>query len=313
MISYEKFKEIVVEKFLSYMPEKYQNKRVEIQSVNKVNCVRDGLVLVDEYTNISPTMYVDDMYRAYFKTGDLRKVLYNAAIVMDDAFCNIIEVPKFDVNEIQNNIIFQIVNTAWNQELLGDVPHREFLDLSIIYRWIVSLDEPGSISSVVINNDIAEMLGLSETQMFELALKNTKKLMPPITSSINDLVNEYIPEQAIDIPDEFCMYTISNDRGINGAVSILYEDIIYELAEKLGTNLYVIPSSVQEVIAVPVNMAGVGELSWMLNTINKDHVAVNERLSNQVYHYDKGLRKLTIAKNNDLNEDGDRKENTYGY
>ena len=38
MISYEKFKEVVVEKFLYYMPEKYQNKKVEIQSVNKVNC-----------------------------------------------------------------------------------------------------------------------------------------------------------------------------------------------------------------------------------------------------------------------------------
>ena len=81
------------------------------------------------------------------------------------------------------------------------------------------------------------------------------------------------------------MYVISNDRGINGAASILYEDIIYELAEKLGTNLYVIPSSVHEVIVVPVNILEFEEVSFMLNTVNKGHVAINDRLSNQVYHY----------------------------
>ncbi|MBQ8243198.1 MAG: hypothetical protein IJZ40_07015, partial [Bacteroidaceae bacterium] len=37
------------------------------------------------------------------------------------------------------------------------------------------------------------------------------------------------------------------------------------------------------------------ELAEMVSEINMDQVALEERLSNQVYHYDKDLRKLSLA------------------
>jgi len=37
------------------------------------------------------------------------------------------------------------------------------------------------------------------------------------------------------------------------------------------------------------------ELAQMVNEINMDQVSLDERLSNQVYHYDKDLRKLSLA------------------
>ena len=44
--------------------------------------------------------------------------------------------------------------------------------------------------------------------------------------------------------------------------------------------------------------AGIGdpyELAQMVAEINMGHVELADRLSNQVYHYDKDLRKLTMA------------------
>lgn len=50
-------------------------------------------------------------------------------------------------------------------------------------------------------------------------------------------------------------YVISNNKGINGAVSMLYEDGLHDLAEKLGSDLYIMPSSIHEVIAVSTDKA----------------------------------------------------------
>ena len=50
-----------------------------------------------------------------------------------------------------------------------------------------------------------------------------------------------------------------------------------------------------EVIAVSTSMGDPNELAEMVAEINMDQVALEERLSNQVYHYDKDLRKLSLA------------------
>lgn len=98
-----------------------------------------------------------------------------------------------------------------------------------------------------------------------------------------------------EMPPEQTMWIITNERGVEGAVSMLYEDKVHKLAESLESDLYILPSSVHEVIAVSVNMGEPEELARMVAEINMDKVKLEDRLSNQVYHYDKDLRKFTLA------------------
>ena len=98
-----------------------------------------------------------------------------------------------------------------------------------------------------------------------------------------------------EMPSDQIMWIITNERGIDGAVSMLYEDKVHKLAESLESDLYILPSSVHEVIAVSVNMGEPEELARMVAEINMDQVKLEDRLSNQVYHYDKDLRKFTLA------------------
>ena len=76
---------------------------------------------------------------------------------------------------------------------------------------------------------------------------------------------------------------------------MLYEDNLHELAMKLDSDLYIMPSSVHEVIAVSSNLGDPNELAAMVVEVNMQEVELAERLSNQVYHYDKDLRKLDLA------------------
>ena len=65
MMNYEIFKEVVKEKFMDYMPEKFKGMELVAEPVEKVNVTLDGIILRDEGRNISPTIYINDMYKKY--------------------------------------------------------------------------------------------------------------------------------------------------------------------------------------------------------------------------------------------------------
>lgn len=305
MMEYEIFKEVVKGSFLSYMPISYQGMEVRVVPAEKVNRKLDGLSLLSNNgkTMISPTIYINDMYEQYIKTGDLQATMQNAAEAMDKVFKEA-TVPMLDINTAKDNIIFQLVNTAQNEDLLKNLPHRGFQDLSIIYRWVVSVDEKG-ISSTVINNNLARSLGMEEEQLFKAAAENTRRILPPVVQSMNEVMRDMfvadgMPQELADLmigeqEPERTMYVISNEIKIDGAASMLYVDKLQNLAESVGTDLYILPSSVHEVIAVSVEMGEPEELAQMVAEINMNQVELGERLSNQVYHYDKNLRKITLA------------------
>ena len=305
MMDYEIFKEVVKEGFLSYMPKSYQDMEVRVVPVDKVNRKLDGLSLLakNEKTTISPTLYINDMYEKYLMTGDLQSTLREAAEAMDEVFREA-TIPPLDISTAKDNIIFQLVNTMQNEDMLKNLPHRDFQDLSVIYRWVVGVEQQG-LSSVVINNHVAESLGMGEEQLFKAAAENTRRILPPGVQSMNEVIRDLfmadgMPQELADLmvgeqEPERTMWVISNENKIDGAVSMLYEDKLHSLAERVGTDLYILPSSVHEVIAVSVEMGEPEELAQMVAEINMDQVDLSERLSNQVYHYDKDLRKITLA------------------
>lgn len=302
---YEEFKELVKTEFMSYMSEKFQHMQMEISTVNKVNKTVDAVTFVDKSKDFSvaPTVYVNDMYERFLDVEDYEVVFSEMAAEIEAAFQHIPIKESLDIGNAKSNIVFQLINTEQNKEMLQGMPHRSFLDLSIIYRWVVEIDERG-IQSVMIKNDTMEKLGLSEAQLFKVAAENTRRIFPPVIRSMNQVMMEIMcaegmPEEMVDLmmderTADGTMFVITNSAKINGASSILYDDDLHKLAEILGTDFYILPSSVHETIAVPAS-GDPYELAEMVNEINMSQVSIDERLSNQVYHYDKDLRKLTLA------------------
>ena len=308
MMKYEIFKEVVADTFKDYLPEQYRNMDLRVESINKVNRMLDGITLISAGAdkNISPTVYINDMYDHYKLCNDLKEAIKSGADRMVKAFSICPDIPKIELSEAKDNIVFQLVNTEQNRDMLADIPHREYQDLSVIYRWVVKIEDEG-VQSIMLKNSLAEQLGLTEEQLFKLAAENTRRIFPPVVKSMNEVICEMfvkdgMPREAAEMmiaemAADNVMYVISNNTGINGAVSMLYENELHKLANQMEDDLYVLPSSIHEVIAVPASMGEPNELADMVSEINMSQVALEERLSNQVYHYDKDLRKLNLATN----------------
>ena len=217
MMNYEDFKKTVEEQFMGYMPERYQDMQLRIEEIKKINSSKDGLTLFREGCNVSPTLYLNDMYESYVDSnGDWKYVLQNTADVMTRSLD---EHPEFnlDFEHAGENIIFTLVNTEENLEMLKNVPHREFLDLSIVYRWMVELKE--GCGSILIHNELAERLNLSEEEMFKLASENTRRIMGVEVLDMLELVSNFYPEETFQemsesLPIEERQYIIRNNKGL---------------------------------------------------------------------------------------------------
>lgn len=312
-LNYEEFKERIKDDIKDYMDEKYKDCEVVIRKVNKTNREVDGLNMLDipGLKNATPTLYVNDLYEKYEKTGDYEEVARMAAETMEygiKSFNSQIKEECLDTSKLKDKVFFSLINAEQNRELLNTVPHREFEDLAIVYRWNIGAASDGVYTNLV-NNDLAEKEGLTENDLYNAASKNTKELLPVLVKNMNEVIGEMIfGESGIDeemqkefsevmqeTPDENCMYVITNESKLFGAASMLYEEPIHELAEQVGGDLYILPSSVHEVIAVPADFGSPDELAEMVYEINMDQVDINDRLSNQVYCYDKDLRTLRLA------------------
>ena len=307
MMNYESFKNEVEKTFKDYLPEHFQEMELEVIPVNKVNGIKDGLIMTGNFQKgkkVSPTLYINDMYEAYAQTGDFEKVMLTAAERMVSGFEHISKTMKIDLENAKDNIVFQVVNTAWNEEMLQKIPHREFLDLSIIYRLVISVDDEGVMSTVVHNN-LAQELGMKEQELFGCAAKNTCRIFPPSIGRMDEFVKEGLIDSGMSreeadmlsetMPENDMLYVITNTQKLNGACSILYENNIHELAMKLGTDLYILPSSIHECIVLPANIIGVHEAASVLEAANISEVSVEERLSDRVYYYNKDTRILALA------------------
>ena len=84
---------------------------------------------------------------------------------------------------------------------------------------------------------------------------------------------------------------MTNDKKINGAAAVLYKGVLRKFAEDNKVEeVYVIPSSIHEVILVPITEEcdmTVENLNEMIVAVNDEQVAPDEILGTHAYIYNK--------------------------
>lgn len=300
-VGMETFQDIVMENLMDYMPDQYQNMKFEKANVNKVNVAKIGLQLVPSASEtgvrICPVFYVDEIYDFYKETEATIDTVLNYIAnqyvnAMDEAPISVENlILNYDEDFIKEHVICELVNAAANEKLLEDLPHRIFHGLAVIY--VVLLDDSGK-TTIKVSNPMVERFNLSEEQLYSCALANIRRLAD--VRSLSDAINEMMGGGIINPSDgEPMLYLICNSIRLFGASTILIEEKLYELAEELGSDLYLIPSSIHEMLAISSEETSPDFLASMIMMTNTTQVEPEERLSNSVYQYRRDTREVSIA------------------
>ncbi len=97
------------------------------------------------------------------------------------------------------------------------------------------------------------------------------------------------------------IWVLTNEKGFLGASVLTRTDVLCELYNKVG-DYYILPSSIHEILAVPVNACEDGmtdALEDMVRSVNQTQVAQKDQLSDNVYFFDG--KKISMAREHSKN------------
>ncbi len=300
-MTYIEFKNQIIKDLREYLP---SETTVTFRTVFKNNDMElDGLVIMEPEINISPTLYLNYYYEEMLN-GTKYEVLFNK--VIRDYENNKPEINFdtslfYDFAAVKDKVVFKIVNTSSNKHMLSKIPHIEFLDLSIIF-YIIYDEYPIENGSILVQNNFLQMWDIDVDEIHRIALYNTPKLLPGYISNIIDIASQLADECDSDLfalsqeDDYFPMYVLTNEKKTFGASAILYPDILKVFSDKIGSDLYILPSSIHEVILVPAfENLSVKDLFDMVSEVNDTLVMDEEILSDNVYRFIREESQITCC------------------
>lgn len=281
--------------------------KVTINTVPKNNgLILNGLIIKEVDNNISPTIYLEPYYEKYKESGNMFEVMQQIAATYENTAIDQQEFKDitkdfFDFEKIKDRVIVNMVNTKYNEELLERSPHKEVLDLSLIYKVLLDEDERGT-ATIRVEQSHLRNWGVTIDELSEIAVQNTYRLCPPKVSCMNDIIKEILaqdgmPQEKVEeyvssIPEDRSMWVITNSSNCNGAFYMTDTKIMEELAEKFESDVVILPSSIHEVIAVSSELGPIENLKAMVSEVNDTQVAQEEQLSDNVYIYNAEAHKL---------------------
>lgn len=297
-MEYEKFVDIMREKVESLSENGTQ---VIIMEVCKNNGVKKmGLMVKAKDCHMAPTVYMEEFYMEYRRGKTLEELAKQVFLVYQNndsmqAFC----MEDFrDFAHMKSQLVFRVINYKKNAQMLESSPHITFLDLAVVPY--VSFPVAGhNYGSVLIKKEHLEIWGVTEETVMKIAAENTPKLLQPqirkMEETIRDLIaiageeqTEYemflkeMEENESKVP----MYVLTNPKNMYGASCMLYDGVLEMFAEEMGEDIYILPSSIHEVILLPVSKAlSSKDLKDMVQDINMTQIPAEEILSDHVYKY----------------------------
>ena len=290
-MDFQKFTKYLVCKVQNFLGPDYET---NLQTVTKNNGVKyTGIMAHLSDSDISPTLYVDDLYKEELTEAEIEYMAMKLANNIKNAHLpenlNVEDFKNF--SKVKDNLLFKIVNAEANKELLPDIPHRRFHNLAIVYFCQFVEMDGGGKGTVLIRNSHLKIWGISEEELHDIAFLNTPCLEPFEICPMRELINETCGENIVDFDSP--MFVISNKDKLFGSSVILYPEVPEKIYEIIGKDYYIIPSSVHELIVMPSDEYIDSKVLLMLVTeVNRAEVPKEAVLADSVYFYDHGERAL---------------------
>lgn len=306
---------------------------ISVRKIMKNNSLElDGMTIMQEGEHVSPTIYLNLYYEEYekgvpFETLIERMIaVYEGSRMNEKLDLNYVQ----DYNQVKDEIVYRLVDYEKNRKLLETVPHFEFMNMAIVFYHLFCHESLGC-ATMLIHNKHMDMWKVDPEELYQIAKSNTPRLLPPFFCSMQQMMrelfaddlkssfenmggvsyfseecpygqNEYIEEFVSHMMEEAVgryqpvpMYVLTNESRRNGATSILYEGELERIGRKLKDDFYILPSSIHEVIIVPMSCGhSRDELRRMVKEINLTQVSQVEYLSDHVYVYSRRIHEILM-------------------
>lgn len=296
-MSYEEFVELVEKRMRECLPQEWN---ICIRTVIKNNgSEHKGIVIREPDINISPTIYLEEYFERYQSGCTLDEITHQIGMLYRHVKMSHRWEGTFltDYENIRSRIIYRVVNCRKNEEYFKEIPYVPFLDLAVVFYVMLDLDEEEQTAFMPISKEHLQLWDVKAEDVYKEACKNTEKLLPaefaPMQTILCEMSGEELWEEEQAKDDA---YILTNSSRNFGATAILYHSCLRHIGEYLAEDFYVMPSSIHEVIILPVSMApSWEELNFIVSEINETQLKSEDVLSDGAYFYCREKDKLMMS------------------
>lgn len=324
----EQFSEKITSALKQHFGGEYCIRTLEVKKNNGVRLHGLSILKQDDPNRIAPTIYMEDFYERYIGgiplAETVREIIrtYEAHTVKEDISMEFFR----DYEKVRDRIVYKLINYEMNKGLLQEIPHILYLDLAVVFYYYMENETFGAASILIYNVHIKNW-AVSRERLIADAKYNTPRVLGYRLANMEDIMRELIRKDLWDrisqkkndgrqkekdslekLTDQMVecfldgraetqMYVLSNRSSMNGAACILYPNVLKEFAERIGSDLYILPSSIHEVILIKDQGIEDAEgLRNMVKDVNRTQLDPEEILSDQVYYYSRENGKVQLCK-----------------
>ncbi|MBQ6995995.1 MAG: hypothetical protein IJN64_16165 [Lachnospiraceae bacterium] len=290
--------------------EKITECHLEIKCTVKNNgVVLTGIEFKENDINIAPIVYMEGYYKAFQNGSSMSELIHK--LYEEYKNYRVIESINLhyliDFENVKDRITYILVNHDMNKEMLDEYPHTDFLDLAKLYVINISDLKEGT-ATIKINHSLLCLWDKRIEEIDMIATENTERLFPVQADRLDMIVKammlQGLGEDNISedmqswllSADDSMLYVVTNHLMVNGAGVMCYRNVIKNLADRLNSDLYILPSSLHEILVIATEGQSKYELQDMVFTVNRSKDMTKELiLSDNVYLYSREKDCIEIA------------------
>lgn len=196
---------------------------------------------------------------------------------------------------VKGRIFLHLVNYERYKAELADMAYVPFLDLAILFYC--DLEEYG-LGGFYVKKEHLLIWKQDSDSLLQAAQGNTfHETNVQVTSITEEPISGRTPKddekEDLDLSQ---MISITNKHNSYGAAMVLNVPVLKKLTDLLGSDLYLLPSSVHEFFAIRTNPAiNIRLLMGVVKSVNEGLPRSELYLSDSVYYYDREKCEVRIA------------------
>lgn len=258
--------------------------RASFSMVEKNNGKKEeSITFYTEGARFHPTISLENLYEICRKSGDIWIGIQQFLELANTRGQSEVNENLRSWEKVKGKLSIRLVNYAWNRGRLRKMPHKRFHDLAVTFQ--IALNRYGNdTASIEIHNEMMKSWKKNTEDLWITAMDNLFKENLQIRH-MDDMIEE-LAGVRLDGEGKTSFYVLTNDVQKYGAVGIFRIDLLMELAKRVEQNLYILPSSVHEVLLLPDNGENEAEgLKGIIREVNTKVVDRTDLLSNELYYF----------------------------
>ncbi len=248
-------------------------------------------------------LYVKELYESYCKGTDLYEIVEFVSgeyqTLKDAEYLKKVQNIR-DYHLVREHLFVRLLNFERNEIELENAILKRTGDIAVVVYMKVAMNGDGMIS-MKIHKAMAEDWGISCAEVFEQAVQNSIKLMPPRLWNLGRMLLEadYSGEDFME-PGYVCRIAgtsmgecLSTVDKTNGAAAVFFPGVADRLSQLIGSGFYAVFTSIHEVMIHDDRAIDVESLRPILDSTLEEATEERDFLTRKIGHYHPGTGKFS--------------------